>query len=78
MFIPGSRVTFECNEGFMLIGDQRRVCTNEGRWDVPVYGYTQCLRKYSYNAFSMHLIIFYNGSSQKIFFTRLCWIELFF
>lgn len=29
----------------MLIGDQRRTCTNEGRWDLPVYGYTECLRE---------------------------------
>lgn len=30
----------------MLIGDQRRTCTNSGRWDLPVYGYTECLREY--------------------------------
>ena len=46
MFIPGAKVTFECNKDFILIGDQRRVCTEKGRWDTPEYGYTECLRKY--------------------------------
>lgn len=46
LFTPGSSVAFECNEGFVLIGDPRRTCTAEGQWDPPVYGYTTCLRKY--------------------------------
>jgi hypothetical protein len=48
LFVPGSRVSFQCNEGFVLIGDVRRICTAEGHWDTPVYGYTQCLRKVFY------------------------------
>ncbi|GAB0092360.1 Protein mesh [Sergentomyia squamirostris] len=47
-FVPGSRVSFECNEGFMLIGDSRRICQADGRWDVPVHGYTECLREVFY------------------------------
>ena len=46
LFTPGSSVSFECNEGFMLVGDQRRTCTNEGRWNLPEHGYTECLREY--------------------------------
>lgn len=46
MFTPGARVSFECNEGFVLIGDSRRVCRENGQWDIPEYGYTECLRKY--------------------------------
>lgn len=46
LFVPGTKVTFECNQDFILIGDQRRVCTETGRWDTPVYGYTECLREY--------------------------------
>jgi hypothetical protein len=46
LFVPGTKVTFECNQDFVLIGDQRRVCTETGRWDTPVYGYTECLREY--------------------------------
>lgn len=45
LFTPGTHVAFECDQGFMLIGDPRRTCTAEGKWDPPVYGYTQCLRK---------------------------------
>lgn len=48
LFTPGTKVTFECNQDFVLVGDQRRTCTAEGRWDVPEYGYTECLREYEY------------------------------
>uniref|UniRef100_A0A1Q3FJ17 Putative mucin/alpha-tectorin n=2 Tax=Culex tarsalis TaxID=7177 RepID=A0A1Q3FJ17_CULTA len=44
-FTPGARVSFECNEGFFLIGDSRRICRENGQWDVPEYGFTECLRK---------------------------------
>ncbi|KAJ9599570.1 hypothetical protein L9F63_009968, partial [Diploptera punctata] len=50
MFIPGARVTFECNKDFILIGDQRRVCTDQGKWDIPEYGYTECLRQQEYSS----------------------------
>jgi len=45
-FMPGAKVSFECNEGFILVGDQRRECLSNGLWNVPEYGYTECLRKY--------------------------------
>lgn len=41
-------MTFECNEGFYLQGDRRRMCGLEGRWDIPEYGYTECLREFHY------------------------------
>lgn len=44
-FVPGTKVTFECNQNFVLTGDQRRTCLPEGRWDVPEHGYTECLSK---------------------------------
>lgn len=81
LFTPGAVVTFECNEGFFLNGDRRRVCQNSGRWDTPQYGYTECLRKScisfllqsgldfrfkSYQRFPLNLYLFYN--SQSIFF----------
>lgn len=44
-FMPGAKVSFECNEGFVLIGDQRRECLANGLWNLPEYGYTECLRK---------------------------------
>lgn len=45
MFTPGATITFECNEGFFLQGDRRRVCGLDGNWDIPEYGYTECLRE---------------------------------
>ncbi|XP_015173386.1 PREDICTED: protein mesh isoform X1 [Polistes dominula] len=48
LFIPGAKVSFECNQDFILVGDQRRECTPEGRWNVPEYGYTECLRQVEY------------------------------
>lgn len=44
-FMPGAKVSFECNEGFVLVGDQRRECMSNGLWNIPDYGYTICLRK---------------------------------
>lgn len=46
LFVPNTKVTFECNQDFVLIGDQRRACSSDGKWDIPEYGYTECLRKY--------------------------------
>ncbi|KAK5643851.1 hypothetical protein RI129_007696 [Pyrocoelia pectoralis] len=48
LFIPGTRVMFECNEGFTLVGDQRRECMAGGYWNIPIYGYTKCLRQEEY------------------------------
>ncbi|KAK6626128.1 hypothetical protein RUM43_006433 [Polyplax serrata] len=47
-FTPGTKVTFECNQDFTLVGDQKRICMPDGRWDVPTYGYTECLRQVEY------------------------------
>ncbi|XP_055381254.1 protein mesh isoform X2 [Condylostylus longicornis] len=47
-FKPGAQVSFACNEGFVLTGDQRRTCLANGKWDVPVAGYTECLREVYY------------------------------
>ncbi|XP_017848444.1 protein mesh isoform X1 [Drosophila busckii] len=47
-FMPGAKVSFECNEGFILIGDQRRECLSNGLWNLPEYGYTECLREVYY------------------------------
>lgn len=50
LFVPGTKVVFECNQNFVLVGDQRRTCLPEGRWDTPDFGYTECLRKSSDSA----------------------------
>lgn len=59
-FIPGTKVTFECSQDFILIGDQRRECLQNGHWDAANYGYTECLRTYifqKFNCFKLSLII---------------------
>ncbi|XP_055851937.1 protein mesh isoform X1 [Episyrphus balteatus] len=48
-FTPGAKVAFECNEGFVLMGDQRRECNSMGLWNMPEYGYTECLREVYYS-----------------------------
>lgn len=55
-FTPGAVVTFECNEGFFLNGDRRRMCGEDGRWDIPQYGYTECLREFILFLFFMSLL----------------------
>lgn len=73
MFTPGTRVSFECNEGFTLVGDMRRECTSEGHWDVPIYGYTTCLRELSMLLFLIfvnfiHLSLIHN--SGNVYYTQ--------
>jgi len=59
LFVPNTKVTFECNQEFVLIGDQRRSCSADGKWDIPEYGYTECLRKYLYKHYKRHKISCY-------------------
>lgn len=47
-FTPGTDVAFECDQGFVLSGDPRRTCQNDGKWDPPTKGYTVCIRKLSF------------------------------
>jgi len=54
LFVPNTKVTFECNQEFVLIGDQRRSCSSDGKWDIPEYGYTECLREYWFTSNIIH------------------------
>lgn len=45
LFTPDTKVTYECEEDFVLVGDARRTCLPDGHWDIPYYGYTECLSK---------------------------------
>ncbi|XP_044731193.1 protein mesh isoform X2 [Chrysoperla carnea] len=49
LFIPGTKVSFECNQDFVLVGDIRRTCLPDGTWDIPEYGFTECLRNQEYS-----------------------------
>lgn len=55
-FTPGAQVGFECDQGFVLTGDKRRECTSAGIWNPPIYGYTECLRKFPW-AISMSALV---------------------
>lgn len=57
-FTPGAVVTFECNEGFFLNGDRRRTCGEDGRWDLPQHGYTECLREFHFLFVSLPVRLF--------------------
>ncbi|XP_008192790.2 protein mesh isoform X1 [Tribolium castaneum] len=50
LFVPGTKVTFECSQDFILVGDQRRECLSTGEWNIPEYGYTECLRHQEYSS----------------------------
>ncbi|XP_023014320.2 sushi domain containing 2 mesh isoform X1 [Leptinotarsa decemlineata] len=50
LFIPGTKVTYECNQDFVLVGDPRRECLADGTWNAPEYGYTECLRQQEYSS----------------------------
>lgn len=78
LFTPGTQVAYECDQGFVLIGDRRRTCTAEGKWDPPVYGYTQCLRKYHYSRYfhSFKLFFFLSFSEFQISFGVYCYIDI--
>ncbi|XP_053616264.1 protein mesh isoform X3 [Plodia interpunctella] len=54
-FTPGTRVNFECNQDFILTGDKRRTCEDNGRWNLPDYGYTECLRNQEYSQRALFL-----------------------
>ncbi|CAB3241492.1 unnamed protein product [Arctia plantaginis] len=54
-FTPGTRVNFECNQDFILIGDNRRTCELNGRWNLPDYGYTECLRQQEFSQRALFL-----------------------
>ncbi|XP_045504606.1 protein mesh isoform X3 [Colias croceus] len=54
-FTPGTRVNFECNQNFILTGDKRRICEDNGRWNLPDYGYTECLRNQEYSQRTLFL-----------------------
>lgn len=69
MFTPGAIITFECNEGFFLQGDRRRTCGLDGNWDIPEYGYTECLRESIIDQLSLlpKFIIPYISKNEHLF-----------
>ncbi|XP_014258634.1 protein mesh isoform X2 [Cimex lectularius] len=48
-FVPDTKVIFECDQGFILVGDQQRKCSAQGKWIEGDIGYTECLREEEYS-----------------------------
>ncbi|BES91125.1 AMOP [Nesidiocoris tenuis] len=52
-FYPGAKVVFECNQNYILVGDDKRVCSPLGRWEPAEFGYTDCLPEEQYSLMSI-------------------------
>lgn len=46
-FTVGTEVKFDCDPGYVLLGENRRWCFANGEWNWPEEGDAQCLREYS-------------------------------
>jgi hypothetical protein len=38
MYTPGTKVDFDCDPDFILVGERRRVCQANGEWNLPTKG----------------------------------------
>ena len=45
-FTPGTMVKFDCDPGYVLTGERRRWCYNDGDWNWAENGDAQCIRKW--------------------------------
>ena len=45
-FVPGTEVKFDCDAGYVLIGERRRWCYASGDWNWPELGEASCIRKF--------------------------------
>lgn len=71
LFTPGTDVAFECDQGFVLNGDPRRTCGNDGKWDPPVKGYTTCMRKLLFALVANTFKIYTNCTNDLTLFSSL-------
>eukprot|EP00095_Tigriopus_kingsejongensis_P008816 maker-scaffold1015_size70757-snap-gene-0.10 protein:Tk08816 transcript:maker-scaffold1015_size70757-snap-gene-0.10-mRNA-1 annotation:"hypothetical protein DAPPUDRAFT_305821" len=49
-FTPGTMVKFDCDPGYVLTGERRRWCYNNGDWNWAENGEAQCIAQAKYNA----------------------------
>lgn len=45
-FLSGAEVKFDCDPGYVLLGEQRRWCYASGDWNWPEDGEATCVSKY--------------------------------
>jgi len=48
-FTPGTMVKFDCDPGYVLVGERRRWCYMSGDWNWPEKGDAQCMPADQYN-----------------------------
>merc|ERR1719334_1511778 len=48
-FTPGTLVKFDCDPGFVLVGERRRWCYESGDWNWPELGDANCIPEAQYN-----------------------------
>lgn len=44
-YTPGTFVKFDCDPGYVLIGEDRRWCYASAEWNWALWGDAQCIRK---------------------------------
>ena len=44
-FLSGAEVKFDCDPGYVLLGEQRRWCYASGDWNWPENGEANCVSK---------------------------------
>jgi len=47
-FTPGTIVKFECEDGYVLVGERRRWCYDSGDWNWPELGDASCIPEKQY------------------------------
>jgi len=48
-FVPGTEVKFDCDAGYVLVGERRRWCYSSGDWNWPELGDASCIPEAQYN-----------------------------
>ena len=48
-FTPGTKVQFDCEPGYILVGERRRWCYETGDWNWPELGDAECIPEAQYN-----------------------------
>jgi len=48
-FVPGTMVKFDCDAGYVLVGERRRWCYDSGDWNWPELGDANCVPEKQYN-----------------------------
>ena len=56
-FTPGTMVQFDCDPGYVLLGEQRRWCYITGYWNFPEDGEAECMCKFKHLTKEIYVIL---------------------